>query len=81
MRYSLGKVLKQYGFAVTMAASVSEALKHISLTTFDLLLSDLQMPGAGDGLTIVSAMRHSNPKAVTMLLSDFPEMMLRLMPF
>src|ERR1700733_6914596 len=74
MRHSLEKVLKQYGFAVTTAASVSEALKHISSTTFDLLLSDLHMPGAGDGLTIVSAMRHSNPKAVTMLLSAFPEM-------
>jgi YesN/AraC family two-component response regulator len=32
------------------------------------------MPGAGDGLTVVSAMRHANPKAVTMLLSSFPEM-------
>jgi hypothetical protein len=32
------------------------------------------MPGAGDGLTVVSAMRHSNPRAVTLLLSGFPEM-------
>jgi YesN/AraC family two-component response regulator len=32
------------------------------------------MPGAGDGLTVVSAMRHANPNAVTMLLSAFPEM-------
>ena len=32
------------------------------------------MPGAGDGLTVVSAMRHKNPKAVTLLLSAFPEM-------
>ena len=32
------------------------------------------MPAAGDGLTVVSAMRHANPKAVTMLLTSFPEM-------
>jgi CheY-like chemotaxis protein len=32
------------------------------------------MPGAGDGLTVVSAMRHANPAAVTLLLSAFPEM-------
>jgi len=32
------------------------------------------MPGAGDGLTVVSAMRHANPSAVTLLLSAFPEM-------
>jgi YesN/AraC family two-component response regulator len=39
-----------------------------------VLLSDLHMPGAGDCLTVVSAMRHANPKAITMLLSAFPEM-------
>jgi CheY-like chemotaxis protein len=74
LRYSLGKVLEQQGFVVTTAANVSEALTHINSTVFDVLLSDLHMPGAGDGLTVVSAMRHSNPKAVTILLSAFPEM-------
>lgn len=74
VRYSLGKVLEQSGFAVTTAANVPEALNHILATPFDVLLTDLHMPGAGDGLTVVSAMRHSNPKAVTMVLSAFPEM-------
>jgi len=32
------------------------------------------MPGKGDGLTVVGAMRHANPGAVTILLSAFPEM-------
>jgi ActR/RegA family two-component response regulator len=32
------------------------------------------MPGRGDGRTVVSAMRHANPNAVTMLFSAFPEM-------
>ena len=41
---------------------------------YDVLLSNLHMPGRGDGLTVVSAMRHANPKAVTILLSAFPEM-------
>jgi CheY-like chemotaxis protein len=71
---TLAKVLEHNKFAVTTAATVSEALKHISSGHFDVLLSDLHMPGAGDGLTVVSAMRHANPKAVTMLLSAFPEM-------
>ena len=51
-----------------------EALKYIITESFDVLLTDLHMPGAGDGLTVVSAMRHANPKAVTLLLSAFPEM-------
>ncbi len=45
-----------------------------ALRKFDVLLSDLHMRGAGDGLTVVSAMRHANPEAVTLLLSAFPEM-------
>src|ERR1700677_2101571 len=74
VRLTLCEVLGQNGFVVTTAANVSEALKHISSGTFDVLLSDLHMPGRGDGLTVVSAMRHANPKAVTILLSAFPEM-------
>jgi ActR/RegA family two-component response regulator len=72
--FTLAKVLEHNDFVVTTAATVSEALKHISAEHYDVLLSDLHMPGAGDGLTVVSAMRHANPKAVTMLLSAFPEM-------
>jgi DNA-binding NtrC family response regulator len=74
VRLTLCDVLEQSGFAVTTAANVTEALKYISSETFEVLLSDLHMPGAGDGLTVVSAMRHANPKAVTILLSAFPEM-------
>jgi ActR/RegA family two-component response regulator len=72
--FTLAKVLELHEFEVTTADTVAEALKHISAAHYDVLLSDLHMPGAGDGLTVVSAMRHANPKAVTMLLSAFPEM-------
>jgi CheY-like chemotaxis protein len=75
VRMTLTGVFEQSGFAVTAASNVPEALKLISgPETYDVLLSDLHMPGAGDGLTVVSAMRHANPKAVTLLLSAFPEM-------
>jgi CheY-like chemotaxis protein len=75
VRATLTGVLEQSGFGVTSAANVPDALKHISgPETYDVLLSDLHMPGAGDGLTVVSAMRHANPAAVTLLLSAFPEM-------
>jgi CheY-like chemotaxis protein len=75
IRSSLSGVLEQSGFAVTTAPNVPKALKLITgPDTYDVLLSDLHMPGAGDGLTVVSAMRHANPLAVTLLLSAFPEM-------
>ena len=72
---ALTAALEQSGFLVTCAAGVPEALRFISgQESYDVLLSDLHMPGAGDGLTVVSAMRHANPKAATLLLSAFPEM-------
>ncbi len=74
VRVSLCKILEANNFHVTGAADVGEALKLISQGKFDVLVSDLHMPGAGDGLTVVSAMRHANPNAVTLLLSAFPEM-------
>ncbi len=74
IRLSLRAILEEHDFEVTVAADVSEALRLISSHTYDVLLSDLHMPGAGDGLTVVSAMRHANPEAVTLLLSAFPEM-------
>ncbi|GAC1424722.1 MAG: hypothetical protein NVSMB62_21750 [Acidobacteriaceae bacterium] len=74
IRSSLCAILETQGFHVTSAADVTEAQKYISGEKYDVLLSDLHMPGAGDGLTVVSAMRHANPDAVTLLLSAFPEM-------
>lgn len=74
MRITISAILKDSGFSVTEASNVTEALKYITSQRFEVLLSDLHMPGAGDGLTVVSAMRHANPAAVTLLLSAFPEM-------
>jgi CheY-like chemotaxis protein len=64
--------LEHHGFEVIPAASVTEALRLISTEPFDVLLSDLHMPDAGDGFTVVSAMRHTQPKAVTLVLSGYP---------
>ena len=70
----LGAVLEAHEFAVTTASNVVDGLKLITSQHFDVLLSDLHMPGAGDGLILVGAMRHANPRAVTLLLSANPDM-------
>jgi DNA-binding response OmpR family regulator len=74
VRVSLQMVLEHHEFEVVAATNVKNALQLISTQRFDVLLSDLHMPGAGDGLTVVSAMRHSNPRAVTVIFSGYPEM-------
>jgi CheY-like chemotaxis protein len=64
--------LERRGFEVVPAGSVTEALHLISTEQFDVLLSGLHMPEAGDGFTVVSAMRHTHPDAVTLVLSGYP---------
>ena len=64
--------LQSHGFAVVPASSVNEALSLIATEKFDVLLSDLHMPDARDGFTVVSAMRHAHPEAVTLVLSGYP---------
>jgi CheY-like chemotaxis protein len=60
------------GFNVVAAANVTEALKHIITESFDVLITDLHMPNPGDGFTLVTAMRHSQPNALTLLVSGLP---------
>ncbi len=72
VRATLGAVLEANQFRVTSAANVSEALQLIGKHKFDVLLSDLHMPGAGDGFTVVSAMRHTNENAITLVFTGYP---------
>jgi ActR/RegA family two-component response regulator len=72
IRMSLAAVLAKHGFTVTTAATVAEALQKITTETFDILLSDLNIGNPGDGLTVVSAMRRTQPEAVTMILTGYP---------
>jgi DNA-binding NtrC family response regulator len=70
----MGNLLEHEGFEITVAGYVAAALKRISSERYDVLLSDLHMPGAADGLTVISAMRHLNPDGITILLTGSPEM-------
>ena len=72
VRTSLCAVLEVSQFRVTAATNVGEALHLIDTEPFDVLLCDLHMPGAGDGFTVVSAMRHTNPDAVTLVFTGYP---------
>jgi DNA-binding response OmpR family regulator len=73
VRAMMNEGLRRKGFEVATAASVTEALKRIATESFDVLITDLHMPEPGDGFTVVSAMRHSQPNALTMLVSGYPD--------
>jgi DNA-binding response OmpR family regulator len=69
----MNESLTSKGFEVVAVGGVTDALKRIATEKFDVLITDLHMPNAGDGFTVISAMRHSQPAALTMLLSGFPD--------
>ncbi len=72
IRVTLKAILGNHGFEVTTAATVGEALQKITSQSFDVLISDLNIGNPGDGLTVVSAMRRTQPQAVTMILTGYP---------
>ena len=73
IRLTLAAILEREGFAVTVAASVPEALQCIVREQFDVLISDLNIGQPGDGFTVVSAMRRTQPNAVTFILTGYPD--------
>ncbi len=66
-------MLESCDFEVTPASGVTEALRLIVSQPFDVLVTDLHMPNAGDGFAVVTAMRHTPPEALTVVISGFPD--------
>ncbi len=75
IRTTLSQVLSVNGFEVTSAATVPEALRLInSEAEFDVLLSDLNIGRAGDGFTLISAMRRTHPATVNIIITGYPDL-------
>ena len=73
IREMMTATLEHKGFAVVAVANVTEALKLITTETFDVLITDLHMPNPSDGFAVITAMRHIQPKALTLLVSGYPD--------
>jgi len=72
IRLTLGLYLESEGFKVTTAGTVPEALRLIMERRYDVLIADLNVGHAGDGFTVVSAMRRTYPDTVTFILTGYP---------
>jgi ActR/RegA family two-component response regulator len=72
IRQTMPPILEMHGFEVTIAGSVPEALTAMQSQEFDVLVADLNVGQPGDGFTIVSAMRRTQPQAVTLILTGYP---------
>src|ERR1700686_5665837 len=73
IREMMTATLEHKGFGVVIAVNVTEALKLITTESFDVLIPDLHMPNPSDGFAVITAMRHIQPKALTLLVSGSPD--------
>jgi PAS domain S-box-containing protein len=67
-------LLEQLGYRVVRAENAAEALRHLQQgIEFDLLFSDIVMPGAIDGLSLAQMCREQFPNLPVLLTSGFSD--------
>jgi two-component system response regulator PilR (NtrC family) len=71
LRQLLGLFFKKEGFEVDTAGSLSEAEKAIEANAYDLVLTDLRMAGADDGLKVLRAALQKNPWTQVIVLTAY----------
>src|SRR5437016_3348895 len=68
VRESVAEVLRDEGYQVTTAADGTAALAALETHDFDVILSDLRMPGA-DGLALLRRARDVSPQTLVLLMT------------
>jgi DNA-binding NtrC family response regulator len=74
IRLTLSAILQRYGYMVTLAATVTQALDEIKTQEFDLLLCDLNIDGVRNGLEVIRAMQKIDPNCVKIILTGHPDL-------
>lgn len=73
IRYSVSKTLQRVGYQVRDAASGEDALDVIQAQTFDVVLTDIRMPGL-DGVELVRRIKDADPDTVVILMTAYPSL-------
>ena len=69
--HSIKKVLSRRGYSVSQALTVDDAVKLIKEMTFDLVITDLMIPGAG-GLELLQIIRDHYPELDVIMITGYP---------
>ena len=72
MREFLVEAISRSGYAVEAVANGSDALDRVSVAPFDLLLTDIRMPGL-DGLELARKARVNNPALGVLLVTAYAQ--------
>jgi two-component system response regulator PilR (NtrC family) len=70
MRELLGIMLKQAGYAVTLAGGGEAAIDALKNEAFDLIITDLRMRKV-DGLAVLRAAKEHSPRTVVLVVTAF----------
>ncbi|RMF80618.1 MAG: DNA-binding response regulator [Chloroflexi bacterium] len=70
IRYSVGKTLQRAGYNVSEAASGEEALELMQKQNFDVVLTDIRMPGIS-GVDLLRQIKDASPDAIVILMTGY----------
>ncbi len=70
MREFLSILLEREGYDVTVAGSAEEALRFMETALFDLVLSDVSMPGLS-GIELLARIKEHSPDTAVLMLTAF----------
>jgi two-component system alkaline phosphatase synthesis response regulator PhoP len=70
IRYSISKTLQRIGYQVHTAASGEEALEMMERQPYDVVLTDIRMPGL-TGVDLLARIKQQAPDAVVILLTGY----------
>ncbi len=70
LRDVLNIMLKKAGYATSTAADGEEALAQVGKEIYDLVITDLKMPGMG-GMEVLKAVKSASPETVVLVVTAF----------
>lgn len=73
IRNLFARELRDEGFKVTTAAGGSEAIGEVERTKYDLVVTDLMMPGV-DGFDVLKAVKRHAPQTCVIILTGYGDL-------
>lgn len=70
IRTIIKRAFQKEGFIVNTASSGNEALKELSKTSYDLVITDLKMPD-GDGINLLKQIHSLYPETMVMVITAY----------
>jgi DNA-binding response OmpR family regulator len=70
IRYSISKTLQRVGYQVSAAASGEEALDMLGNQMFDVVLTDIRMPGL-TGVELLAKIKERAPDSIVILMTGY----------